>query len=58
MAETIIWCNMIVTIFYILSIIYMIQLHFVDNFNPVGKEFTSLVMLGLLTILHTSHRTT
>jgi hypothetical protein len=58
MAETTSWCNMIVTIFYILSIIYMIQLHFIDNFNPVGKEFTGLVILGLLTILNTTHTTT
>lgn len=36
------------TLFYIFSIFYYFQLWFVENFNPLGKEFTNLVILGLL----------
>jgi len=38
-------------LFYILAIWYYYQLWFSNNFNPVGKEFANLVLLGLLTIL-------
>jgi|688.fasta_scaffold03838_20 hypothetical protein len=51
MAETIEWCNMMVTLFYILSIIYFVQLYLIENFNPIGKEFTTLTILGLAAIL-------
>ena len=43
---------MIVTIFYILSVMYVLKLHFLENFNPIGKEFTGLVLLGLVAILN------
>lgn len=39
------------TLFYILSVIYVIQVNFVDDFNPIGKEFTLLVILGLFAML-------
>lgn len=51
MAETIIWCNMISTLFYILTAVYFVQLYFFANISPVGAEFASLVILGLLAIL-------
>ena len=52
MAETSSWCNMMITIlFYILSSLYISQLYLIENFNPVGKEFTTLVILGLVVIL-------
>jgi hypothetical protein len=38
-------------LFYIFAILYYFQLWFTENFNPVGKEFTNLVILGLLAIL-------
>lgn len=42
---------MIHILFFIFAIIYYLQLWFVENFNPTGKEFTNLVILGLLAIL-------
>lgn len=45
------WCTMIVTIFEILSIIYVIQVYFFDNFNPIGKEFAALVIIGFYAII-------
>lgn len=42
---------MIVTLFDILSIVYLIQLYFFENFDPIGKEFTGLVVLGLYALL-------
>jgi hypothetical protein len=38
-------------LFCIFAIIYYLQLWLVENFNPIGKEFTNLVILGLLAIL-------
>jgi hypothetical protein len=51
MAETTSWCNMISTLFYILAAVYFVQLYFFANIVPVGTEFASLVILGLLAIL-------
>lgn len=48
MAKTNIWCNMMNTIFYIFGIIYYLQLWFIEDFNPVGREFANLVILGLI----------
>jgi hypothetical protein len=42
---------MMITLFYILSTIYFIQLYLIENFNPIGKEFTTLTILGLAAIL-------
>lgn len=42
---------MIHILFFIFAIVYYLQLWFVENFNPIGKEFTNLVILGLLAIL-------
>ena len=42
---------MITILFYILSSLYISQLYLIENFNPVGKEFTTLVILGLVVIL-------
>jgi hypothetical protein len=42
---------MIVTIFNILGLMYLIQLYFFEDFNPVGKEFTGLVILGFYILL-------
>lgn len=39
------------TLFCIFVIIYYLELWFVENFNPIGKEFSNLVILGLLAIL-------
>lgn len=43
---------MIVTIFNILVVIYMVQLHFFENFNPTGREFATLMVLGLFAALN------
>jgi hypothetical protein len=51
MAETISWCNMMHTLFYIFAIGYYYQLYMTNNFNPVGREFANLVIFGLLTLL-------
>jgi len=42
---------MIHTLFYIFGVLYYFQLWFVENFNPVGREFANVVILGLLSIL-------
>jgi hypothetical protein len=42
---------MISTVFYILSSIYVLQCSFDKDFNNIGKEFTLLVILGLVAIL-------
>lgn len=42
---------MIHLVFYICALVYYVQLWLVDNFNPIGKEFTSIVILGLIAIL-------
>ena len=39
---------MIHLLFYVFVIFYYLQIIFVDNFNPIGKEFASAVLLGLL----------
>lgn len=39
---------MIHIIFCIFVILYYFQLWFVENFNPVGKEFANVVLLGLI----------
>lgn len=49
---------MIHILFYIIAIFYYLQLWFVENFNPIGKEFTNLVILGLLANLHNKERKT
>jgi hypothetical protein len=41
---------MIHTLFYICGIIYYLQLWFINDFNPVGKEFANVVILGLIAI--------
>ena len=38
-------------LFYIFSILYYFQLWFTENFNPIGKEFANVVILGLIAIL-------
>jgi len=42
---------MIHTIFYIFGILYYFQLWFLNDFNPVGKEFANVVILGLTALL-------
>lgn len=39
---------MIHILFYIFTILYYLQLWVVEDFNPVGKEFANLVILGLI----------
>jgi hypothetical protein len=43
---------MIVTLFYILSALYLIRMNFDVTFNPVGTEFASLVILGFVVLLY------
>jgi hypothetical protein len=42
---------MITTLFYIFGVIYYFQLWFAKDFDPMGKEFANLAILGLLAIL-------
>lgn len=39
---------MIHIVFYIFVLLYYFQLWFVENFNPVGREFANVVLLGLI----------
>lgn len=48
---------MIHILFYIFTIAYYSQLWFVENFNPVGREFANLVILGLMANLLKKERT-
>lgn len=36
------------TLFYFLGMIYYLQLWFVPDFDPIGREFANLVILGLI----------
>ncbi len=47
---------MIHLLFYVFAVIYYLELWFVDNFNPIGKEFTNIVILGLIAILTNNGR--
>lgn len=38
-------------LFDILAVVYLIQVNFMKDFEPVGKEFANLVILGLLLII-------
>lgn len=51
MAETNYWCTMIVTLFYILCFIYLMQIFFIKDFDPIGKEFANTVILGIIALL-------
>lgn len=44
-------CNMMHILFVILAVVYLIQVNFMKDFEPVGKEFANLVILGLLLII-------
>lgn len=50
MAETISWCTMIDTVFYISALYYFISLWFMKNISPIDKEFATVVVLGLMLI--------
>ena len=39
---------MIHILFLVFTILYYYQLWFVENFNPVGREFANVVLLGLI----------
>lgn len=39
---------MIHILFCIFVIAYYFQLWFVENFNPIGREFANVVLLGLI----------
>lgn len=51
MAETKYWCNMISILFYIMLMNYYLNFFLKNDFNSIGNEFASVVVLGLIAIL-------